>query len=62
VSVEFGTLVREDGRVVFRELPAERVTALLKAAEQEKKDDEGKTGSSAAAAPAPAAAAGPART
>ena len=39
--VEFGTLIRKDGKVVFRELSADEITKLLKDADLDKKDDDG---------------------
>ena len=39
-AVEFGTLIRENGKVVFRELSAEAITKLLKDADLDKKDDD----------------------
>ena len=38
--MEFGTLIRENGKVVFRELSAEAITKLLKDADLDKKDDD----------------------
>jgi hypothetical protein len=40
-AVEFGTLTRRDGKVIFRELTVDEITKLLKDADLDKKEDEG---------------------